>query len=133
MTQWIINLLRNGSEGEFWQNIANSCDEEVLDIYRIAVAQEIEWGEYLFKDGAMIGLNSDIYNQYIMFIANQRLKAIGMGVLYPEVKSNPVPWVNTWSDSTSVQVAPQEVEISTYLVGQVDSAVTDDDLAGLSL
>ena len=41
--------------------------------------------------------------------------------------------INTWLVSDNVQVAPQEVEVSSYLVGQIDSEVDADDLSNFQL
>ncbi len=80
----------------------------------------------------MIGLNKDILCQYVEYIANQRMGAIGLGQPY-EITSNPLPWMNNYLNSDNVQVAPQESEISSYLVGQIDSAVSEDDFADFEL
>lgn len=97
--------------------------DEVIALFQEAADQEKEWAEYLFKDGSMIGLNYSILSTYVEYITNQRMEAIGLEPLFPTVKQNPIPWINTWLDNTTVQVAPQEVEISSYQVGQIDSTV----------
>ena len=56
----------------------------------------------------------------------------GIKELY-NVTKNPIPWMKTWLASDTVQVAPQEVEISSYLVGQVDSEVNVEDLGDFEL
>lgn len=58
--------------------------------------------------------------------------AIGLPAIF-EVKSNPIPWINAWLSSDNVQVAPQETEITTYLVGQIDSDLDDVDLDDFKL
>ena len=50
-----------------------------------------------------------------------------------EGNQNPIPWINAWLSSDNVQVAPQEVEISSYLIGQIDSEVSADDLGDFEL
>ena len=97
-----------------------------------AAQQEKEWAEYLFRDGSMIGLNKDILWQYIEYITNIRMQAVGLDLPF-QTRSNPIPWINTWLNSDNVQVAPQEVEISSYLVGQIDSEVNPDDLGDFLL
>src|SRR5690606_36576133 len=83
-------------------------------------------------DGSMIGLNKDILSQYVEYITNLRIGALGFEPLFP-VKSNPLPWINAWLNSDNVQVAPQEAEISSYLVGAIDSEVNTDDLGDFDL
>lgn len=125
--------MKSGQEGELWKEVTEECEAETYEIFKIVVDQEKEWCKYLFKDGSMIGLNETILNQYLEFIANTRMKAIGMEPFFPEVKNNPLPWINAWLTSDNVQVAPQEVEISSYLTSQVDSNVSKDDLGGIEL
>lgn len=125
--------MKSGQEGELWKEVTEECEAETYEIFKIVVDQEKEWCKYLFKDGSMIGLNETILNQYLEFTANTRMKAIGMEPFFPEVKNNPLPWINAWLTSDNVQVAPQEVEISSYLTSQVDSNVSKDDLGGIEL
>ena len=98
-----------------------------------AAEQEKEWASYLFKDGSMIGLNKDILCQYVEYITNHRMLAVGLPVAFPKATQNPIPWINAWLSSDNVQVAPQEVEISSYLIGQIDAEVKTEDLEGFEL
>ncbi|AKG13459.1 class Ia ribonucleoside-diphosphate reductase subunit beta [Moraxella bovoculi] len=123
-TQHMINLMRNGKDDPEMVQIAEECKLQAVGIFYKAVEQEKEWAEYLFKDGSMIGLNKEILHQYIEYIANVRLTAIGLPTIFDN-KINPIPWINTWLSSDNVQVAPQETEITSYLVGQVDSDLED--------
>ncbi|CAK1692961.1 ribonucleoside-diphosphate reductase class Ia beta subunit [Vibrio crassostreae] len=132
-TQHMINLLRNGQDDFEFMQIAEECKQECFDLFKEAAEQEKEWAEYLFKDGSMIGLNKDILCQYVEYITNIRMQAVGLGTAYPEATSNPIPWINAWLSSDNVQVAPQEAEISSYLVGQIDNEVKADDFEGFEL
>ncbi|MBE0444837.1 MAG: class Ia ribonucleoside-diphosphate reductase subunit beta [Psychrobacter sp.] len=132
-TQHMLNLMRNGRDDPEMVEIANECFDESIEIFRKAAEQEKEWAGYLFKDGSMIGLNKDILCQYIEFITNLRMEAVGLPVAFPNSKSNPIPWINTWLSSDNVQVAPQETEISSYLVGQIDSDLSDSDFDDFEL
>ena len=132
-TQHMINLLRNGQDDFSFMQIAEECKQECFDLFKEAAEQEKEWAEYLFKDGSMIGLNKDILCQYVEYITNIRMQAVGLSAAYPEATSNPIPWINAWLSSDNVQVAPQEAEISSYLVGQIDSDVRADDFKDFEL
>ncbi|MDO6497201.1 class Ia ribonucleoside-diphosphate reductase subunit beta [Photobacterium sanguinicancri] len=132
-TQHILNLLRTGQDDPEMAEIAKECQQECFDIFHDAAEQEKEWAEYLFKDGSMIGLNKDILCQYVEYITNLRMSAVGLGQAYPEATQNPIPWINSWLSSDNVQVAPQEAEISSYLVGQIDNDVSADDLGDFEL
>ncbi|UUM31684.1 class Ia ribonucleoside-diphosphate reductase subunit beta [Vibrio japonicus] len=132
-TQHMINLLRNGQDDFSFMQIAEECKQECFDLFKAAAEQEKEWAEYLFKDGSMIGLNKDILCQYVEYITNIRMQAVGLSAAYPNATSNPIPWINAWLSSDNVQVAPQEAEISSYLVGQIDSDVRVDDFKDFEL
>lgn len=121
-TQHIINLWADGQDDPEMQEISMECFQQAKEIFINAVEQEKEWAKYLFKDGSMIGLNEEILCQYVEYIANHRMAAIGMPAIY-DIKNNPLPWMNKYLESDNVQVAPQEAEISSYLVGQIDSEV----------
>ncbi len=132
-TQHILNLMRNGRDDPEMVEIAKECFDESIEIFTKAAQQEKDWAGYLFKDGSMIGLNKDILCQYIEYITNLRMEAVGLPVAFPNSKSNPIPWINTWLSSDNVQVAPQETEISSYLVGQIDSDLSNSDFDDFEL
>lgn len=132
-TQHMLNLLRNGMDDFSFLQIAEEAKQECFDIFKEAAEQEKEWAEYLFKDGSMIGLNKDILCQYVEYITNIRMQAVGLEAAYPEATTNPIPWINAWLSSDNVQVAPQEAEISSYLVGQIDNQVSSGDFEGFEL
>ena len=132
-TQNMLNLMALGKDDPEMVEVASECKEEVLKIFRTAAEQEKEWAGYLFKDGSMIGLNKDILCQYVEYLTNVRMSALGLEPMFPEAKYNPIPWINSWLSSDAVQVAPQEVEISSYLIGQVDAEIRHDDLDGFEL
>lgn len=132
-TQHIINLCQSGVDDQEMAEVAKECEEEAYAIFMDAVNQEKEWAEYLFKDGSMIGLNKEILFQYIEYITNQRLKAVNFKPAFADKKSNPIPWIDQWLNSDNVQVAPQETEISSYLTGQVNSAIDSKELGDLEL
>lgn len=125
-TQHMINLLQSGRDDNQMAQIAQDCQEEAIAIFRNAAEQEKAWAKYLFKDGSMIGLNENILTQYVEYITNLRMEAIGLPPLFTHSKTNPIPWINAWLASDNVQVAPQESEITSYLVGQIDAELADD-------
>lgn len=131
-TQTILNLWANGQDDPEMEEICREMKDEGRALFLDVVEQEKEWAEYLFKDGSMIGLNAEILKQYIEYISNQRMAAIGLDSPF-STKTNPLPWINAYLSSDNVQVAPQETEISSYLVGQVDSSVSSDDFDDFNL
>lgn len=132
-TQHMLNILREGSDDPEMAEIARELHDECFNLFKTAAEQEKEWAAYLFKDGSMLGLNKDILCQYVEFITNVRMQAVGLPLAFDADRQNPLPWINTWLNSDNVQVAPQEVEISSYLVGQIDAEVNPDDLGDFLL
>ena len=125
-TQHMLNLMRDGKDDPDMQAIAIECESEVIQMFKDAANQEKEWAEYLFKDGSMIGLNAQILKQYLEYITNIRMSALNMQPIF-EQTSNPLPWLNHWLDSDNVQVAPQETEITSYLVSAIDNTIDSED------
>ena len=105
---------------------------EIRNIFQTVAEQEFDWADYLFKDGSMLGLNDTILKNYVKYIVNLRMSAVGLEPLY-DVQNNPIPWVNSYYNSSEVQVAPQENELTSYLVGAVDSSLAADEFSDFEL
>lgn len=131
-TQHMLNLWADGRDDPEMAEVAKEMHEEGRKLFMDVVEQEKAWADYLFKDGSMIGMNAAILKQYVEYVANQRLTAIGYEAPF-DIKTNPLPWMNSYLVSDNVQVAPQEAEISSYLVGQVDASVDSSDFADMEL
>jgi ribonucleoside-diphosphate reductase beta chain len=133
ITQNILNKWRDGDDPEMKQ-IAKEEEEWVYKMFDLAVNEEKKWADYLFKDGSMIGLNDKLLQQYVEWIANRRLKAIGLKPQYDiSANNNPLPWTSHWLNSKGLQNAPQEVEIEQYLIGGIKQDVTKNTFAGFQL
>lgn len=132
-TQHMLNILRSGGDDPEMEYVARDLEQECFNLFKVAAEQEKEWAGYLFRDGSMIGLNKDILVQYVEYITNIRMQAVGLQPAFPGATQNPIPWINAWLTSDNVQVAPQEVEISSYLVGQIDAEVNTDDFEEFDL
>jgi ribonucleoside-diphosphate reductase beta chain len=133
ITQNILNKWREGDDPEM-QQIAKEEEEWVRTAFENCVNEEKQWAEYLFKDGSMIGLNDKLLQQYVEWIANRRMKAIGIKPLYDiSAKNNPLPWTEHWISSKGLQVAPQETEVESYVVGGIKQDMKKDTFAGFQL
>jgi ribonucleoside-diphosphate reductase beta chain len=129
-TQQLIKALPK-EDAEF-ASIQKETTEQCQKLFVDAVNQEKAWANYLFRDGSMIGLNEHLLNEYIEWIANKRMTAIGLPSSF-KGGSNPLPWTSKWIAGSEVQTAPQEVEISSYIIGGVKKDITDDTFKGFSL
>ena len=133
ITQNILNKWREGDDPEMLR-IAAEEEEWVYQTFDAAVNEEKIWADYLFKNGSMIGLNSKLLIQYVEWIANRRMKSIGLKPQYDiPAKNNPLPWTEHWISSKGLQVAPQETEVESYVVGGIKQDVKKDTFAGFKL
>ena len=133
ISQNILKNWRNGDDPDMIK-IAEEQKPWLIETFKLAVDQEKAWAEYLFKDGSMIGLNEKLLGNYVEWIANRRMKAVGLDPIYDiAAKNNPLPWTEHWLNSKSVQVAPQETEITSYIVGNVNQDMKADQFADFSL
>ena len=130
------NILKNWSKGDDKEMMEIAKEEQsyVTEMFKRTVDEEKSWANYLFKDGSMIGLNDRLLYNYVEWIANRRMKAIGLAPLYDiPAKNNPLPWTEHWLNSKGQQNAPQETEIESYVVGGIKQDVTAGTFAGFSL
>tara|TARA_B100000927_G_scaffold286385_1_gene277813 strand:+ start:3394 stop:4581 length:1188 start_codon:yes stop_codon:yes gene_type:complete len=133
ITQNILNKWKNGDDPEM-QQIFKEEEQWLISAFENCVNQEKLWAEYLFKDGSMIGLNDKLLQQYVEWVANRRMKAIRLKPIYDvPAKNNPLPWTEHWISSKGLQVAPQETEVESYIVGGIKQDVKKDSFAGFSL
>jgi ribonucleoside-diphosphate reductase beta chain len=133
ITQNILNKWKEGDDPDM-KKISQEEEQWVYKTFEKAVNQEKLWAEYLFKNGSMIGLNDKLLQQYVEWVANRRMKAIGLKPLYDiSAKNNPLPWTDHWLNSRSLQNAPQEVEIEQYLIGGIKQDMKNDTFAGFKL
>ena len=128
-----VMLKRLLEEDPQMQKIAKEQEEEAIKLYTNVIEQEKAWAEYLFRDGSMIGLNESILKDYVEWIGCKRMRAIGLPCPYTVPQMNPLPWTEKWISGGNVQVAPQETEISSYVVCGVKQDVSEDTFKGLSL
>ncbi len=133
ITQNILNKWKDGDDPEMKQ-IAKEEEEWVYAMFDRAVNEEKRWADYLFKDGSMIGLNDKLLQQYVEWIANRRMKAIGLKPVYDiSATNNPLPWTEHWISSKGLQVAPQETEVESYIVGGIKQDLKKDTFSGFKL
>jgi len=133
LTQTILKYWREGDDPEM-KEIMKEEEEWTYKQFDLCVNEEKKWAEYLFRDGSMIGLNDKLLFQYVEWIANRRMKTVGLSPVYDiAAKNNPLPWTQHWISSKGLQVAPQETEVESYVVGGIKQDVKKDTFAGFSL
>ena len=133
ITQTILKNWRNGDDPDMVE-IAKEEEPWLIKTFERTVDEEKRWAEYLFKDGSMIGLNDKLLHQYVEWIANKRMKIVGLKPIYDiPLKNNPLPWTQHWISSKGLQVAPQETEVESYIVGGIKQDVKKDTFSGFKL
>lgn len=125
-TQYIIRQLQLGTDGDEWVKIAQECEQEAVDIFMEVNRQEKDWAVHLFKDGDVPGLNTNSMWNFIDYLTVSRMKQCGLPCPITDAPvKHPYPWIREYLNSDNVQSAPQEVELSSYLVAQIDNDVDD--------
>ena len=133
LTQQMIKAWQKGDD-PVMQEIMKEEEQTVIGMFRNAVEEEKEWAQYLFKDGTMIGLNDKLLVKYVEWIANKRMRAIGLPPIYDApIRNNPLPWTEHWISSKGLQVAPQETEVESYVVGGIKQDMKKNSFSGFKL
>ena len=130
-TQMLLKLLKKDDPD--FEKIAQETEADCIQMFVDAVDQEKAWADYLFKDGSMIGLNTQLLSDYIEWICCKRMTSVGLKCPYSTTQANPLPWTQKWISGAEVQVAPQETEISSYVIGGTKQDVSQDTFKGFSL
>ena len=131
-----MNMIRNWQKGDDpeMMEIIKEEEDNVIQMFRDCVEEEKNWANYLFKDGSMIGLNDKLLSKYVEWIANRRMKSIGLKPVFDvPLKNNPLPWTEHWLNSKTMQVAPQETEVESYVIGGIKQDVGENTFAGFKL
>ena len=133
LTQNIINKWRDGDDPDILK-IGKEEEQWTIEQFKKTVDEEKAWAQYLFKDGSIIGLNDKLLNSYVEYIANRRMRAIGLKPVFDTpMSNNPLPWTQHWLSSKGLQVAPQETEVESYVIGGIKQDVKKDTFAGFQL
>ena len=133
LTQQILKKWMDGDDPVMSQIVEEEKDT-VIGMFKNAVNEEKEWAQYLFKDGSMIGLNDKLLVKYVEWIANKRMRALGLPPAYDvPIKNNPLPWTEHWISSKGLQVAPQETEVESYVVGGIKQDLKKNAFSGFKL
>ena len=131
-----MNMIKNWQKGDDpdMLKIIEEEEQNVVQMFRECVEEEKNWSDYLFRDGSMIGLNSKLLQNYVEWIANRRMKSINMKPVFNQpISNNPLPWTEHWLNSKSMQVAPQETEVESYLIGGIKQDVSEKSFSGFKL
>lgn len=127
-TQQLLKILPK--EDADFERIQEETREDCINMFYSVVEQEKQWARYLFENGSMIGLNEELLCQYVDHIAAKRMGNLGLN---GKPGANPLPWTQKWISGSEVQVAPQETEITSYVIGGVKKDVDENTFKGFTL
>ena len=131
-----MNMIKNWQKGDDpeMMSIMEEEEQNVIQMFRDCVEEEKNWAEYLFKDGSMIGLNDKLLKNYVEWVANRRMKSINFKPVFDQpISNNPLPWTEHWLNSKAMQVAPQETEVESYVIGGIKQDVGEKTFSGFKL
>lgn len=132
ITQNLLKILKE-EENEGFCDIFSKNEQKIYDMYEEACKNESKWCDYLFSRGELLGLNSEILSGYARWLADTRLRSLGLKKIFNE-KSNPIAgWMDSYLDSSKIQVAPQETEITSYKIGSRDTSIKEEDFSEMAL
>lgn len=133
-TQYLITAWQNFKDDPEMAEIAERLQPEAEAIFIEVAEQEKDWAKSLFEMGTVPGLNAEILGQYVDYLTHSRMRSVGLNSPFAgQNLKHPLPWIRKWLNSDSVQVAAQEAELSSYLVGQIDSTVRPEFLRTLKV
>lgn len=127
ITQNIMKRWASGQDDPEMAELYTECLGDIKNIYLNIVDQEKEWAAHIFKNGPMLGLNEKILVEYVEYMAGKRMKNLGLKTSF--TTKNPLIWTEKYLKSGDLQVAPQEVEITTYTIGGMDNDLEDYDFS----
>ncbi|PCJ20550.1 MAG: ribonucleotide-diphosphate reductase subunit beta [Candidatus Cloacimonadota bacterium] len=107
--QNMINTLRKENSELFTDEVK----QEMIDLMKSAVQNEIEWGQYIIRDG-ILGLTDELIERYIKYLANRRMGSIGFAPLYPDITKNPMEWVDSFSSVNKLKTDFFEAKPTAY-------------------
>lgn len=134
LTQNILTKWKSGVDDPDMAKIAKEEEPYVYEMFKRTVNEEKNWASYLFKDGSMLGLNDKLLYNYVEWIANRRMKAIGLKPMFDiPANNNPLPWTENWLNSKNVQNPPQEEPLESYIIGGINQDVKPDSFKNFKL
>ena len=132
ITQNLIKILRDEDKEGFTSTVKKS-EDKVYAYYEQAAKNEVEWAQYLFSKGSLLGLNADVLGGYAKWLCDNRLRSLGYKKIFNQ-NTNPISgWLDSYLDSSKVQVAPQETEISAYKIGARNTTIDEDAFSDIKL
>lgn len=109
--------------------IAKEEQGTVESIYKAVHKQELEWIDYLFIKGPILGLTKEELTMYLNYLVAKRMQSMDVTPDFEVPKKEPLVWMRKFlNEDGDDQPAPQEEELTSYQTGNIDLKVEDDEL-----
>ncbi|NFG25105.1 ribonucleotide-diphosphate reductase subunit beta [Clostridium botulinum] len=110
---WLFRNIIKELQSENPESFTTYLKNELKEMMRIGVENEILWGHYVIGDKIQ-GINKKLIEDYIKYLGNKRLKEIGLGMLFEGFEENPATWVDVVANSNSVKTDFFEAKSTAY-------------------
>lgn len=110
---WLFRSIIRELQKEEPELFTEEIKEELREMIKTGVRNEIAWGEYVIGDNIQ-GINKKLINDYIKYLGNMRASSIGLGKLYEGYDKNPAEWVDRQADANSVKTDFFEAKSTAY-------------------
>ena len=110
---WLFRSIIRELQKEEPELFTEEIKEELREMIKTGVRNEIAWGEYVIGDNIQ-GINKKLINDYIKYLGNIRASSIGLGKLYEGYDKNPAEWVDRQADANSVKTDFFEAKSTAY-------------------
>jgi ribonucleoside-diphosphate reductase beta chain len=122
----ILSILKQSPE---WVGTFTKLAPQIKDVLDSVVRQELRWANYLFSEGRqVIGLTAELLQEYTLYMAKPLYEALGVQFDFTLIEKNPCSYMDKYIDSTKIQVAAQELQITSYKIGSVKDDTENLDL-----
>jgi ribonucleoside-diphosphate reductase beta chain len=113
----ILKILKNDPQ---WKQTIAEMSGEIKDVLDAVVKQELEWADYLFSEGRqVVGLTAELLKEYTLYMSKPVYDSMGISFDFEVIKENPCPYMEKYIDSSKVQVAAQELQLTAYKIGAI--------------
>jgi len=131
MAYELIKILFKDPE---WEEAIKKTISSRTRILDSLVQQEMDWADSLFTgERKVIGLNAELLKEYTLYMAKPVYQVqnltMELELLAAVPAVNPLPYMESYIDSSKVQAAAQEIQLTNYNIG----AISDDNLDDLDL
>lgn len=129
LTQMVLKIFKRNEEEGFSKKFKELMPR-IKERFYTAYKEETEWCNFLLGDESYLGMNKTILKNYINYLINLRMKAIG---LTPDsnrldnkiITEHPVKWVEEYIHYDDEEALPQQENVLNYISNSIDDDVVE--------